>query len=102
MNTPANGPISEYGRYRTANASTAAAGLGNDLRAEERVGGEPGVEYAVPGLGDQAGGEELAEVPLGKDVLQFGAGTDGPPDRLRSPVAAVTLAQLEATRVGRP
>ena len=29
MRTPANGPISEYGRYRTANAAAPAAGLGN-------------------------------------------------------------------------
>ena len=29
MKTPANGPISEYGRYRTANAAAAAPGLGN-------------------------------------------------------------------------
>src|SRR5260370_6523875 len=30
MNTPANGPTSEYGRYRTANAAAPAAGFGND------------------------------------------------------------------------
>ena len=29
MKTPANGPISEYGRYRTVNAAAPAAGLGN-------------------------------------------------------------------------
>src|SRR5580692_7473761 len=29
MNTPANGPISEYGRYSTVNAAAAAAGLVN-------------------------------------------------------------------------
>jgi hypothetical protein len=28
MNTPANGPISEYGRYSTAKAAAAAPGLG--------------------------------------------------------------------------
>src|ERR1700722_11956227 len=28
MNTPANGPISEYGRYRTAKDAAAAAGSG--------------------------------------------------------------------------
>jgi hypothetical protein len=28
MKTPANGPISEYGRYRAANAAAPAAGLG--------------------------------------------------------------------------
>src|SRR6185437_2933252 len=31
MKTPANGPISEYGRYRTANEIAAAAGLGNEV-----------------------------------------------------------------------
>src|SRR5580658_4131353 len=30
MNTPANGPTSEYGRYRTVNAAAPAAGLGNE------------------------------------------------------------------------
>ena len=30
MNTPANGPTTEYGRYSTANAPAPAAGLGND------------------------------------------------------------------------
>src|SRR5205807_10458927 len=30
MKTPANGPTSEYGRYRTVNAAAPAAGLGND------------------------------------------------------------------------
>src|SRR5258708_8886314 len=29
MNTPANGPISEYGRYRTVSAAAAAVGLVN-------------------------------------------------------------------------
>jgi len=29
MNTPANGPISEYGRYRTVKAAAPAVGLGN-------------------------------------------------------------------------
>ena len=29
MNTPANGPTSEYGRYRTVKAAAPAAGLGN-------------------------------------------------------------------------
>jgi len=28
MKTPANGPISEYGAYRTANAAAPRAGLG--------------------------------------------------------------------------
>ena len=28
MKTPANGPISEYGRYRTANAAAPDAGFG--------------------------------------------------------------------------
>src|SRR5215472_8039085 len=30
MNTPANGPTSEYGRYSTANEIAAAAGFGNE------------------------------------------------------------------------
>ena len=31
MSTPANGPMSEYGRYSTVNAAAAADGLGNEL-----------------------------------------------------------------------
>ena len=45
--------------------------VGEALRAEERVGGEPRVEYAVPGLADQPAGEQLAEVPLGQHRAQF-------------------------------
>jgi len=31
MSTPANGPMTEYGRYKTVNAAAAADGLGNEL-----------------------------------------------------------------------
>ena len=35
MKTPANGPISEYGRYRTANEVAAAAGSGNEAELKK-------------------------------------------------------------------
>jgi hypothetical protein len=35
MKTPANGPISEYGRYSTANDVAAAAGSGNDAELKK-------------------------------------------------------------------
>ena len=62
--------------------------VGEALRAEERVGGEPGIEHAVPGLADQAAGEQLAEVPFGQDLAQFGA--ERRPPTAFFPAATVT------------
>src|ERR1035437_5760274 len=93
MNTPANGPISEYGRYRTAKAAAAAprlgdvallkktdaptpagagARVGERRLVEEDVRADPRSECPVPGLGDQPGREQTAETPFGQDASQLG------------------------------
>src|SRR6266568_3013530 len=46
--------------------------VGEDLRGEEHVGGESGVEDAVAGLRDEPGGEQPPEVPLGEHDAQVG------------------------------
>src|SRR5258708_12356036 len=48
MNTPANGPISEYGRVKTADAAAPAAGLGNVLPVENTPGPTPAVGTPPP------------------------------------------------------
>ena len=53
---------------------------------EEHVGADRGGEDAVPGLRDEAGAEELPEVPLGEDHPQVAA-ERGPPMRLRTGTA---------------
>jgi len=48
MSTPANGPMSEYGRYRTANAVAAAPGLGNELALKNTYVPTPAVTIPSP------------------------------------------------------
>ena len=48
MNTPANGPISEYGTYRTVNAAAAAVGLGNDDALKNTYVPTPAVTMPSP------------------------------------------------------
>ena len=48
MNTPAKGPISEYGRYRTVNAAAPADGLGNDDALKNTYVPTPAVTMPSP------------------------------------------------------
>ncbi len=48
MNTPANGPISEYGKYKTVNADAAAAGLGNVVALKNTYVPTPAVTMPSP------------------------------------------------------
>src|SRR5215472_16428389 len=48
MNTPANGPISEYGTYRTVNAMAAAPGLGNVVALKNTYVPTPAVTMPSP------------------------------------------------------
>ena len=48
MNTPANGPISEYGRYKTANAAAAAPGLGKEVALKNTYAPSPAVNMPSP------------------------------------------------------
>ena len=48
MNTPANGPMSEYGRYNTVNATAAADGLGNVLALKNTYVPTPAVTTPSP------------------------------------------------------
>src|SRR5260370_30032997 len=48
MNTPANGPISEYGRYRPANAAAPRAGFGNVVALKNTYVPTPAVKTRSP------------------------------------------------------
>jgi len=48
MNTPANGPMTEYGRYKTMNAIAAADGLGNVLALKNTYVPTPAVTMPSP------------------------------------------------------
>ena len=48
MNTPANGPMTEYGRYSTVNAAAAADGLGNELALKKTYVPTPAVTTPSP------------------------------------------------------
>src|SRR5215469_3839246 len=48
MNTPANGPISEYGAYRTANAAAPLDGLGNVAALKKTYVPRPAVKMPSP------------------------------------------------------
>src|SRR5215471_13828706 len=48
MSTPANGPIREYGKYKTVNADAAAAGLGNEVALKNTYVPTPAVTMPSP------------------------------------------------------
>ena len=48
MSTPANGPMTEYGRYSTVNAAAAADGLGNELALKNTYVPTPAVTMPSP------------------------------------------------------
>src|SRR5215475_3760924 len=48
MNTPANGPISEYGRYKTVKAAAAAPGLGKLVALKNTYAPSPAVNMPSP------------------------------------------------------
>ena len=48
MKTPANGPISEYGRYRTTNAAAPRAGFGNVVALKKTYVPTPAVKMPSP------------------------------------------------------
>jgi len=48
MKTPANGPMTEYGRYKTVNATAAADGLGNVLALKNTYVPTPAVTTPSP------------------------------------------------------
>src|ERR1700729_1995462 len=48
MSTPANGPISEYGRYKTVKAAAAAVGFGNVLALKNTYVPTPAVTMPSP------------------------------------------------------
>ncbi len=48
MNTPANGPISEYGAYRTAKATAPLAGFGNVAALKNTYVPSPAVKMPSP------------------------------------------------------
>jgi hypothetical protein len=48
MNTPANGPMSEYGRYKTVKAAAAAPGLGKLVALKNTYAPSPAVNMPSP------------------------------------------------------
>src|SRR5579872_4597512 len=48
MSTPANGPITEYGRYNTVKAAAAAAGFGNEVALKNTYVPTPAVTMPSP------------------------------------------------------
>src|SRR5215470_8469063 len=48
MNTPANGPISEYGRYKTVKAAAAAPGLGKLVALKNTYAPRPAANMPSP------------------------------------------------------
>src|ERR1022692_37194 len=83
MNTPANGPISEYGRYRTAKAAAAAPGLGNVVLLNKTYAPTPAVNAPSPAW-------EISRVANRRRklrscrTLRSSARNDGPAARPRS------------------
>ena len=75
MNTPANGPTSEYGRYKTAKAAAAAPGSGKVVALKNTYAPSPAVNMPSP----------ACEISL----VANGAGSSAPPDGPQVPERAL-------------